>query len=75
VNGVAIQKFKPGRINSYKPEQIKAAGGLDAFARMVGCNGPSQMPDFDFNKEELKAIDEALEEEIRRKAKGYSRLN
>jgi hypothetical protein len=72
VDGVTIQKFKQGRINSYKPEQIKAAGGLDAFAKMVGYNGPSKMPDFAFSSDELKAIDDALEEERKLNATGHN---
>jgi hypothetical protein len=67
VNGVTIQKFKQGRINSYKPEQIKAAGGVDAFAKLIKRPEVITITKGDFSESEQADLDATLAEEKRLK--------
>jgi hypothetical protein len=62
VDGMKIPRLQKGKLNIYKPEQIKAIGG-ETFLDLVAQKTPIPIPDFEFSEAELKAMDKILAED------------
>lgn len=62
VDGMEIPRLQKGKLNIYKPEQMKAIG-TDIFLDLVAQKISIAIPDFEFSEAELKAMDKLLEED------------
>jgi hypothetical protein len=62
VDGMEIPRLQKGKLNIYKPEQIKAIGA-DLFLDLVARKTPVSIPDFEFSEAELKEMDKILAED------------
>ena len=62
IDGMKIPRLQRGKLNIYKPEQIKAIG-TEIFLDLIAQKDSINIPDFGFSEVELKAMDKLLEED------------
>lgn len=49
---IVIPPLREGVLNVYNSEQIAAAGGLEAFNKLIGNDQPKQWPKIEFSSEQ-----------------------
>jgi hypothetical protein len=47
-------------LNVYNSDQINAAGGIEAFSKLIGNDKPIEPPKIEFTKEEWEEMDRIL---------------
>ncbi len=56
VKRIVIPPMQAGKLNVFNAEQIGAAGGIEAFSKLIGNETAKQWPVLDFSEEEWEAM-------------------